>query len=324
MSFLEEFNLSVPVFMAPMSGVSSLPFRILNRRYGCEFAFTEMIDIRSLTYFNKKTQEMIRTEPSDRPLGIQIVGNDPYYILKGLEILEGFEFDLLDFNAACPKNKVIKKGQGASLLKYPKKLAELLEIIVKHSSRKVTVKMRLGWDTISKARDIALYAEDTGIDAVIVHGRTKVQDYYGEVNYDVIRKIKEDLKIPVIASGDVFNPLLAKKMFDETGCDGVLVARGVIGNPWIFKGIYELFKNCKIIKKPGVDTVADTMKEHFNLYLDFYDERRSIIMFRKYFMWYTNGFSKVKSLRNKINNTKKTNDIMNLIEEFRSLEQYGR
>ena len=317
MSFFGKFNLSVPVIMAPMAGVTSLPFRILNRRYGCEFAFTEMIDIRSFTYSNKKTQEMLCSEFHDRPLGMQIIGSDPYYILKGLEMLKNYEFDVLDFNAACPKNKVIRKGQGAELLKEPKKLSKLLEIMVKHSSHMITVKIRLGWDTVSKARDIALYAEDAGISAIFVHGRTKVQDYGGEVNYDAIKKIKKSLKIPVIASGDVFTPQLAKKMFDVTRCDGVLVARGAIGNPWIFKGIYELLKNGNILELPTVDVIADTMQEHFKLYFNYFGEKLSIVKFRKFFMWYTHGFPKIKILRVKVNVAKKSSDIINLIEEFR-------
>ena len=181
---------------------------------------------------------MLHGDPKDRPLGVQLLGCEPKYIMTALDVLKKYQFDILDFNAACPEKKVTKRVEGASLLKDPKKLNLLLKILVKNSEVPVTVKIRAGWDGDSlNAKEVALYAQDAGIKALFIHGRTKEQGYSGTVNYQVISQVKKALDIPVIASGDILSPELAKKMFDETNCDGLLVARGSLGNPWAYRQI---------------------------------------------------------------------------------------
>jgi len=231
-----NLKLKSNLILAPMAGITDLPFRMLNRKFGCELAFIEMLNSRSVGHKSRRTLQMLSTDPKDRPLGVQILGCEEQFILKALDVLKNHKFDILDFNAACPAKKVVRRGEGAALLKEPKKLQRLLKLVVKNSKVPVTVKIRSGWDKDSvNAKEVALYAQDAGISGLFIHGRTKLQAYSGNVDYEIIRKVKKALDIPVIASGDIFNRELIKKMLKETGCDGVTVARGALGNPWIFK-----------------------------------------------------------------------------------------
>ncbi|MDD5085234.1 MAG: tRNA dihydrouridine synthase DusB [Candidatus Omnitrophica bacterium] len=303
------------VILAPLSGVSSLPFRMLNRKAGCKFAFLEMLCARSLSYSSKKTAVMMLTEAQDKPLGVQLLGREPYYILKALEKLEGYAYDILDLNAACPQKKVTSRGKGAALLKCPKELQKLLVTIVREVSVPVTVKLRLGWDNDKNAVDIAKHAEDAGVKAVFVHGRTVADGYRSPVNYPAIRKIKAALKIPVVGSGDIWSAQMAKKMFDETGCDSITIARGALGNPWIFNEVGEFLATGKIIPRPAVREVAETMKRHLDLCLDFYGETGAI-EFRKFYIWYTSGFSRVRPLRASVFCAGNKLEMTGLIEKF--------
>jgi tRNA-dihydrouridine synthase B len=315
-----KLKLKSNLILAPLAGVSDLPYRLLNHRFGCELAFIEMINVRSLGHKMPKTKKMLSTSPEDRPLGIQILGCEEEYILKAIDILSAYEYDVLDFNAACPVKKVTRRGEGAGLLKDPKRLGELLKIIVKHSSKPVTVKIRTGWDKNSiNAKDVALVSQDAGVSALFIHGRDKVQGYSGEVDYGVISEVKKALKIPLIASGDVFSPELAKKMLDETGCDGLLVARGALGNPWIFKEIREFLKNKKIAQRPSLDEIADVILEHINACVDFYGPVYGVRRFHKFFGWYTKGVQNVRTLREKSFRVKTKSEMFEIIKDFRKL-----
>jgi tRNA-dihydrouridine synthase B len=291
------------LILAPMAGISDLPFRLLCRRFGAELAFVEMINARSISHKSRRTQAMLSTCPKDKPLGVQLLGSEEQYIRKALSVLKSYKFDILDFNAACPAKKVVRRGEGASLLKDPKKLNKLLRLIVKSSKAPVTVKIRTGWDKDSvNAREVALYAQDAGISGIFVHGRTKVQGYGGNVDYRAIKEVKKALKIPVIASGDIFSAALIKKMFEETGADGVAVARGALGNPWIFEN-----------RTPGLPEVVRIMTEHLQDCVDFYGEKRGVIIWRKFFGWYTKGFRKVRPLREKSSRAKTLKEMLDII-----------
>lgn len=314
------------LILAPMSGVSDLPFRLINRKFGCELAFIEMINVRCLSYKSRKTQTLLSTIPEDKPLGVQLLGSKPEFILKALDIINKSEFDILDFNAACPERKVTRRGEGASLLKEPEKLSSLLKIIVKHSCFPVTVKIRSGWDKNSvNAREVALSAQDAGIKGLFIHGRTKMQGYSGKVDYAVIQDVKRALEIPVIASGDVLSAELAQKMFAETGCDGLIIARGTLGNPWIFKEVEQFCKKKKVLPGPSLEEVISTMLEHLRLCIDFHGPRRGVIIFRKFFMWYTKGFCRIRPLREKVCRARTPEEMTDLIGEInRSLRCAGR
>ncbi len=311
-----KLKLKSNLILSPMAGITDLPFRMLCRRFGAELAFVEMINCRSISHKNRRTKQMLASLPKDKPLGMQILGCEEQYILKALEVLRGYEFDLLDFNAACPSKKVVRRGEGSGLLKEPKKLKKILKLVVKNSWLPVTVKIRLGWDKDSvNAKDIALLAQDCGVNALFIHGRTKTQGYSGQVDYNMIREVKKVLDIPLIASGDIFSGLLAKKMLDETGCDGLAVARGSLGNPWIFKEIKEYLKSGKIIHRPKDENIAKVLREHLDSSLDFYGERNGIVIFRKFYIWYTKGLCKVRRLRERSSRARTRPEVESIIQE---------
>jgi len=303
--------------LAPMAGITDFPFRMLCRKFGCELAFTEMLNVRSLSYKSPKTQQMLFSHKEDRPLGVQILGCEPEFILKALDILKKHKFDILDFNAACPVKKVVRRGEGAALLCQPKKLSQLLKLIVVNSSLPVTLKIRTGWDKDSvNAREVGLLAQDAGAGALFIHGRTKTQGYSGTVDYQTIRQVKEALDIPVIGSGDIYSPEAAKKMLDETNCDGIAIARGALGNPWIFK---ELAYDGKKPLKPDIEERISVMIGHLDMYTDFYGERTGVMLFRKFFSWYTKGLRKIRPLREKVSRAKKKEEMIKIIHAQKRL-----
>jgi nifR3 family TIM-barrel protein len=280
-----------------MSGISDLAYRLINRSFGCELAFTEMIGTDSLAHNSKNTLHMLSSRADDRPLGVQILGCDPEIIKRSIDILSAYAFSILDFNAACPVKKVVLRGKGAGLLKEPAKLQQLIQLIVRNTKIPVTVKIRAGWDeTEINAPEIARRAQDAGVAALFIHGRTRRQRYSGQVDYGVIRRVKESVQIPVVASGDALSPELINNLFRETGCDGVAVARGALGNPWIFRESIEYMTKGETPVRPDVIEISQTMKDHLSLNIELHGERNGVIRFRKFFAWYTRGMS-VKDLR---------------------------
>lgn len=291
-----------PLILAPMAGISDLPFRLINRSFGCGLAFTEMISATSIANGSRQALRMLSTSPDDRPLGVQILGGGEDIIKRTLDSLSAYAFDMIDFNAACPVSKVVSKGKGAGLLREPLKLQKLLKVIVENTSTPVTVKMRSGWDKDSvNAVDLALRAEDAGVDAIFIHGRTRQQGYRGTVDYDIIREVKRSVGIPVIASGDALSPVLISKLFDSTGCDAVAVARGALGNPWIFRRALEHLNGVTEPAGPDVPEIRLTMKRHLDSSIAFHGESTAVMRFRKFFGWYTKGLAvkelKVKAFR---------------------------
>jgi tRNA-dihydrouridine synthase B len=318
-----NIELPFPVMLAPMAGVSDLPFRLISRSFGAPLAFTEMIDVRAISHRDKRTRKMLMSSPDDRPLGVQLLGADEKYLAGALDVLTEYDFDLLDFNAACPTPKVTRKGKGAALLKEPRKLGAILKVLVDYSKVPVTVKIRTGWDEDSvNAREVALYAEDAGISALFIHGRTKAQGYNGTVDYKNIKEVKDALKIPVIASGDNLSLLLIKKMFNETGCDGVAIARGALGNPWIFREAIRFFQDGTLMTGFSMDERIATIIKHFDLVIEYNGEERGIGIFRKFFIWYTKGLRGIKPLRDKAFRTNKKDQFLEIVEELRTFHDF--
>lgn len=317
-----NITLPVPCMLAPMAGVSDLPFRLITRSFGAPLAFTEMVDVSGLYHMDKRTRHMLASTPDDRPLGIQLLANDVELATKALDSLEKYTFDLLDLNAACPTPKITRKGKGAALLREPRKLKELLKVLVDHSTVHVTVKIRAGWDQDSiNAPDIARYAEDAGISALFIHGRTRTQGYSGTVDYRVIKEVKEAVKIPVIASGDNITVPLVRKMFDETGCDGVAIARGSLGNPWIFGEVIQFFRDGGQCARPDINERVTVMKDHLDLLFRHYGEKRGVGIFHKFFIWYTRGIPGMKPLRDRAFRTDTKEGLLNAIDELQTIRQ---
>ncbi|MFC1675129.1 tRNA dihydrouridine synthase DusB [Candidatus Omnitrophota bacterium] len=309
-----KLKLKSNCILAPMSGISDLPFRMLNRRFGCELAFTEMLNVRSLSYKSRNTQQMLSTCTKDKPLGVQLLGCEAKYIIKSLEVLSKHKFAILDFNAACPARKVVRRGEGAALLKEPKSLKNILKLLVKASDVPVTVKIRSGWDNDSvNAKEVALSAQDAGVSAVFVHGRTRMHGFAGGVDYAAVRDVKKALHIPVIGSGDILNASLAKRMLDETGCDGLLIARGALGNPWIFKECTDYLLKGELPKGPSTEELVRVMSSHLGDYVSFYGERIGVIKFRKFFNCYTKGLQSIRRIREKISRAKTWKEALAII-----------
>ncbi len=307
--------------LAPMAGVSDLPFRVVTRSFGAPLAFTEMIDARAISHGERRTRQMLASTPDDRPLGIQLLGNDEAYFVRALEVIEGYGFDLVDLNAACPTPKITRKGKGAALLREPHRLEELLRVLVDRAGVPVTVKIRAGWDPASvNAREVALRAEDAGVSALFIHGRTRTQGYSGTVDYRIIQEVKKALAIPVIASGDNLSVHAIKRMFDETGCDGVAIARGALGYPWIFREVIRFFQDGTLCEKPAMDERIATIARHLNLVVEHYGEKRGISSFHKFFIWYTRGLKGTKPLRDIAFRADTKDELLKVVEELR---RYG-
>lgn len=295
------------IIMAPMSGCADLAFRTTVRKYGAKLCFFEMVDATSLIMKSTKTFQMLKTNSKDRPIAAQLIGSDPIQMLNASYILLDTLPDImfLDINSACPVGKVLKKKSGAYLMKSPDTLIKIAETLSNKLHLPVTVKIRTGYaqNDLSFLTDLARRLEGAGISAVFIHGRTCKQMYSGEIDYKSIREVKNAVSIPVFGSGNIFSPELAKKMFDETGCDGITVARGALGTPWIFKDIEKYLKTGKPTKpKNNTDKKRIALKEHIG-YVKKFRERScegNVGFMKKIAMWYTKGFPDATSIRNKI------------------------
>ena len=310
-----SLQLSAPLVLAPMAGVTDLPFRLIARRFGCRLAYTEMISARALVFQNWRTLGLLRSGPEDRPLGIQLLGRDPESLVKAVEALADYPYDVLDLNAACPVHKVTRKGEGAALLREPRTLSMLVRALVSRARVPVTVKIRSGWDAASvNALEIAKSVEDAGAAAVCVHGRTRSQGYGGRADPSVAMSVKEALRIPVIVSGDILSGEAALKTLEETGCDAVMIARGALGNPWIFRDLTAIYGNgpagtasahdgregqAVLAAARTLEEVKETMGNHLALSVAHHGPEKAVVGFRKCFIWYTRGLRNARSLRPK-------------------------
>lgn len=311
-----NFALRSRCMLAPLSGVSDLPFRLINRSMGCECAFAQMINAGALVRSNAKTLAMLASSAPDRPLGVQLLGADPGVICAAVDMLQERGIAFIDINAACPARKVVKRGAGAYLMKRPRALEELLRLAVRRSGVPVTVKIRTGWDAGSlNACEVARRARDAGVSALFIHGRTRAQGQSGSVDYPVISEVKRELDIPVIASGDGFSPELIKKMFDRTGCDGVAIARGALGNPWIFRRAEEFLCRGAAPPPPEPGEIARVMQLHLDACAAYYGEARAPVIFRKHFSWYTKGLPGAKVLRHRAFSACAMREMACIIEE---------
>ncbi len=315
-----NLKLDSPLILAAMAGISDLPYRMINRSMGFGFAFTEMLSATAISYRSKGTMAKLTRVEEDKPLGIQIVGANADIIKEALEVLSDYPYDTIDLNAACPVKKVAGTGKGAGLLKDPKKMQGLLKVIIENTDLPVTVKIRSGWDDTSiNAVDVALHAQDAGVSAVIIHGRTRSQGYKGTVDYNIIREVKEALDIPLIASGDALRPELIKRLFDETGCDGITIARGALGNPWIFPQTIEYLKNGTEPSPPDIPERIRVMTEHLASMVECNGKKLGVIQFRKFYGWYTKGLP-AKALKVKAFQASTHDEMQQMIDGLEKLE----
>jgi len=316
------------VFLAPLAGCSDLAFRLIMREHGAKFCFFEMIDANCIVREPpaRKTSSILSTVKEDAPIAAQILGEDSPITIEAAErILERVKVSFLDVNAACPVKKVIKKKAGAYLLKTPAALERIIKKLAGTLPVPVTVKIRSGFDgtDLKHLSEVAKRCEAAGAAAISIHGRTRAQGYSGRVDYDAIRLVKEAVRIPVLGSGDVLTPELAEKMLKETGCDGVLVARGCLGNPWIFKAIEDRLTSGRETAEPDLNAKITVLKRHLG-YINKYraaSPRSNVSYSRKFVTWYIKNFDGAAGLRAKISVVKTHEEVIELLDSVKSKER---
>ncbi len=310
-------------FLAPLAGISNLPFRLIARSLGCALAYTEMISANGLVRKTAKTFEYLKTCADDHPLGAQVFGADPEIVTQASCIIADNGADLIDINMGCPVKKVIKTGSGAILMKDPDLVARIVTSVKKAVQIPVTVKIRSGWkDGSINAVEIARIAEDSGADAITIHARTADQGYSGKADWRIIAEVKKAVKILVIGNGDIWHPQDAVKMLRETSCDAVMVGRGALGNPWIFKGIIQACSGQKENYLPSLDQRQKMIKNHWKMEAQFLGSKLADKRFRKHLLWYTKGLEGASRFRQLAGKLKDGEAILNELNEyFRSVRE---
>ena len=308
-------NVTIPnnLILAPMAGVTDLPFRLLCKEQGAGLVCTEMVSAKAISFHNKNTEALMRTEPGERPVSLQLFGSDPCIISEMAAYIEDRPFDILDINMGCPVPKVAGNGEGSALMKNPGLVEQIVSRTVRATKKPVTIKIRKGFDAEHvNAVEIARIAEASGAAAVAVHARTRDQYYAGRADWDIIRRVKEAVSIPVIGNGDVNSPESARQMLEETGCDGVMIGRAARGNPWIFRLILTFMETGEDPGKPDRKQVAEMILRHAQMLLAYKGEYTGMREMRKHIAWYTAGFPHSAKLR------AKTNELSTM-EELREL-----
>ena len=305
------------LMLAPMAGVTNLPFRVICKEIGNPgLVCTEMASSRGMFHNDEKTKRLFNTKGEKRPISYQIFGSDVESMEYACKYMNEFA-DIIDINMGCPAPKVVKNGDGSKLLLDLEKAKSIIEAVVNVAKVPVTLKMRKGWDNDHiVAVELAKIAEESGISAITVHGRTRTEYFGGNVDLEIIRKVKEAVKIPVIGNGDVVDEESALKMFEETGVDGIMIGRGAFGNPWIFKNIKYFLETGKKLDKPTNKEKLDVIKKHIELAVEEKGEDVAIKELRKHISWYTKNLKNSSEFRNEMNKIETKKELINYIEEY--------
>ena len=303
------------LILAPMAGVTDLPFRLLCKEQGAGLLCMEMVSAKAILYKNRNTQALLTIDPRENPVSLQLFGSDPDIIAEIAHQIEDRPFDILDLNMGCPVPKIVNNGEGSALMKNPKLAGEIIEKTVKAIKKPVTVKIRKGFDDDHvNAVEMAKIAEASGAAAVAVHGRTREQFYSGKADWDIIRQVKEAVKIPVIGNGDVTSPEAARQLVEMTGCDGIMIGRGAQGNPWIFRQILHWMETGEEEPKPDLEEVKAMILRHAKMLVEYKGAYTGIREMRKHVAWYTAGYPNSAKLRARVNEIESLEALEHLIQ----------
>ena len=314
-----DFEVENEVFLAPMAGVTDLPFRLICKELGCGLLYTEMINAKALCYDDKNTKKMLNILDEEHPVAVQIFGSEPEFMGKAAQILNDYPNEILDINMGCPAPKVVKNGDGSALMRNPKLAGQVLDQVVKNSKKPVTLKIRKGWDDNSvNALEIAKIAEDCGICAITIHGRTREQYYSGQADWDIIGEVKSQISIPIIGNGDVTSVEDAIRIKDHTGCDAIMIGRGAQGNPWIFKRIDHYMKTGQLLDPPSKDEKIDIAIKHMDLAIKEHGEYVAVREMRKHIGWYLKGMKHSARFRDQINHMVTAKEVIDTLNQYRN------
>ncbi len=316
---LKSLTLKTNIIQSPMAGCTDLAFRLIAREHGMEFAFLEMVAAKSLVYGNAKTLDLLKSTQEDSPLGAQLMGCDPGAMGEAAAMIEDMGFDLLDLNLGCPAPKVTGSGGGSALLVEPETTKQIFQEVVKNIKHiPVTVKMRKGFADPSgdEAVKIAKIAEDCGLSAVTVHGRTRVQGYTGKADWEAIGRVKQAVRIPVFGNGDVISGDHAKRLIEVSGCDGVMIGRGALGNPWIYKSVEAVLYGEKQKETPSFEEQKKIALKHLKLEIEIEGEKLACLKARRIMCWYFKDYPRTGAFRDRINRSGSYAEIKQIVEDF--------
>lgn len=307
-----DVQIDNPFVLAPMAGVTDLPFRKLCKEQGAGLICMEMVSAKAISFHNKNTEALMEIDPGENPVSLQLFGSEPELMARVAAEIEERPFDILDINMGCPVPKVVNNGEGSALLKNPELIVKIVKSVSSAIRKPLTVKVRIGFENEPvDIVDIAKRVEDAGAAAIAVHGRTRQQYYSGTADWDTIRRVKEAVSIPVIGNGDVDSPEKAEALIKETGCDGVMIGRAVRGNPWLFRELNHYFETGEKLPRPSVEEVREMILRHARMQIDLKGEFTGIREMRKHVAWYTAGMRHSAALRRETN----------LVSSYEELEQ---
>ena len=305
-----------PLVLAPMAGVTDLPFRLLCKEMGAGLLCTEMVSAKAIYYKNKNTKTLMEIHPEEHPVSLQLFGSDADLMAQIAKQIEGQPFEILDVNMGCPVPKVVNNGEGSALLKNPKLIREIVTKMSHAIQKPLTVKIRIGFEGYPvDPVEIAKVIEDSGAVAIAVHGRTREQYYSGKADWETIRKVKEAVKIPVIGNGDVDSPKKAAQLLEETGCDGIMIGRAAQGNPWIFREINHWMRTKEFLPRPSTEEIVEMILRHARMQVEYKGEYTGIREMRKHVAWYTQGLPHSSSLRREVNQVETYDQLEDLLRK---------
>ncbi|MFZ5967929.1 MAG: tRNA dihydrouridine synthase DusB [Bacillota bacterium] len=298
------------VFLGPMAGVTDLTFRILCKEQGCGMVYSEMVSAKGLCYGDKNTKELLQIEEAEKPVALQIFGSEPDFMARAAELLNDHGHAVLDINMGCPTPKIVRNGDGSALMRNPELAGKIVKAVSNATDKPVTVKIRKGWDENHiNAVELAQCLAENGAKAIAVHGRTREQFYSGHADWSIIKSVKEAVLVPVIGNGDVFEVEDAIRMRKETGCDGIMIARGAQGNPWIFRRVVHYMKTGEVLPEPALEEKIQMILRHMRILVERKGEYIAVREMRKHIMWYLKGIRNGAKLRAKINTLETREEI---------------